>query len=253
MTCSASKPVETWLPPPEQWPDFVCGHCGGRERPLYPPSDGLCSDCRPARQKPAEPTVEERLAAAGAPRKYVAFTRASWERKYGPWEKHRLFRRLLGWPDGEAPSSWLVFLFSSGYGDRKTGLGTAVLGEALARGLPGRWISQAGWLREVKATYNGGDGEREDDVWCRAANAEVLLIDDLGGTQGLSNKPWWREKMTELLHHRESHELATIVTANLADWRHVGRIHESLVSRMDVPLKLDMRSGRDYRAEERRR
>ena len=55
-----------------------------------------------------------------------------------------------------------------------------------------------------------------------------------------------------MLHERECHQLPTIVTANLGDWREVRRIHESLVSRMDVPLKVALPSGRDYRALERK-
>jgi hypothetical protein len=85
----------------------------------------------------------------------------------------------------------LLFIFSRGYGDRKTGLGTAVLGEALARGLKGRWLSQAGWLRDIKASWNGGP-DREDEVFSRAADAEILLFDDFGGVEGghRREKPW---------------------------------------------------------------
>ena len=82
--------------------------------------------------------------------------------------------------------------------------------------------------------------EPEHVVWRRATDAEVLLLDDFGGGDGLQpwNRSWWRIQVTELLHYRECHLLPTIVTANLSDWRHVRRVHESLVLRMDVPLKI---------------
>ncbi len=247
MTSSLSKidaKIRAWLPPPEDWRPVECRRCHAAEPLPYPPSDGLCSACRDAGRQTAGPTVEERLQAAGAPRKYAAFTRASWERKYGPWEEHRLLRRLVGWPHAHHPDSWLLFIFSRGYGDRKTGLSTAVLGEALARGLRGRWLSQAGWLRDFKASWNGGP-EKEQEVFSRAADAGILLFDDFGGVEGghQREKPWWCRPVTDLLHHRECHQLPTIVTANLGGWRQVGRIHESLVSRMDVPLRIALPSN----------
>lgn len=242
---TASGPgVDRWLPPPEAWPRVVCGRCEAAMRVPFAPSDGLCAECRTVAEAPAERTVEELLAEAGAPPKYAAFTRSSWERRYGAWQGHALLSRLIGWPY-EGLAEWLLFITSRGHGDRKTGLATAVLGEALARGARGKWISQSGWLRDLKASWNGGDAAPEHVVWSGAADAELLLFDDLGGVEGLreSGKPWWRQQVTQLLHHREAHALPTIVTARLADWREVRRIHESLVPRMDVPLKIALPSG----------
>ena len=255
MTSSMSS-LDAWLPPVETWRAVSCERCGAGMRVPFPPSDGLCAECRAAELAPSVPTTEERLAAAGAPRKYASFTRASWEGRFGPWSEHPQLRHLAGWPGDGAADSWLVFVTSRGYGDRKTGLGTAVLGEALDRGLRGLWLTQSDWLRDLKASWNGGrDVPAEHVVWRRAAEADVLMFDELGGVEGLKHpeRSWWRVQVTQLLHYRDSHELPTIVTANLGDWREVRRIHESLVSRMDVALKIALPSGRDYRALRRKR
>ena len=244
----------------------------------FAPSDGLCSECRQREAAvPSVETTEDRLAGSGAPSKYASLTRAAWERKYGDWEGHPMLRRLVGWPhipsggsrggttsvpsggsrgiQASTAGSWLVLITSPGYGHRKTGLGTAVLGEALDHGLGGMWLSQVQWLRDLKASWTGRrDVDPEHVVWNRAVRAEVLMFDELGGVEALKQreKAWWRVQVTQLLHERECRQLPTIVTANLSDWREVRRIHESLVSRMDVPLKVALPSGRDYRALERK-
>ena len=128
---------------------------------------------------------------------------------------------------------------------------TAILGEALKHGLRGRWESQSDWLRDIKASWKGGhDVDPEHRVWRRSADAGVLLFDDFGGVEASqpSDRAWWRTQVTHLLHYRECRLLPTIVTANLTDWRQVRRVHESLVSRMDVPLKIALPSMEDFRA-----
>ncbi len=254
MTSSWSG-IDTWLPAPNAWHAVGCQRCGEEMRVPFAPSDGLCGRCRSRRRQGCEPLLEERLLAAGAPRKYAALTRAAWERKYGAWDGHPQYRHLVGWPQEHQADSWLLLIFSDGYGDRKTGLATAVLGEAIQHGLRGRWISQSDWLREIRSAWSGGPQvDPEPVVWRRAAGAPVLLFDDLGGVAGLqkSDKTWWRLQVTQLLHYRECRQRPTIVTANFSDWRQVGRIHQSLVSRMDVPLKILLPSERDHRAEDRK-
>lgn len=251
---SGTSTMDTWLSPPDTWPTIACRECQAGMRVPFPPTDGLCGECRARARANAcvktRPSPEGLLAAAGAPRKYANLTRATWEQRYGRWAAHPQLQSLLDWPDRHRVDSWLLLITSRHHGDRKTGLGTAVLGEALLAGLAGRWESQSGWLRDLKATWSrGNSGETEDAVWRRAADAPILLFDDLGGIEGSRRHPasWWCSQVTNLIHHRESHRLPTIITATLADWKEVRQIHESLLSRMDVSLKIALPSSRGRR------
>lgn len=246
-----SHNVDDWLPPIDAWRIFACQRCEAQMRLPFPPSDRLCGDCRADERRVPEKTLEERLIEAGAPRRFAASTRRRWQRHYGPWDDSDELSRLIGWPRRHDDSSWLVMITGRGHGQRKAELATAILGAAMTadehgRGLRGRWLSQPDWLRQIKASWNGGRGDQEEladpehIVWQRAADAEVLFFEDLGEFGGFEafNKTWWRRQVTHLLHHRERRLLPTIVTLNVDDWRQVGRIHPSLPARMDASLKI---------------
>lgn len=250
---------DDWLPAPDTWPVFTCHRCQTEMRVPFPPSDRLCGECRDVDQRVPEKTLEQRLAEADTPPRFAAWTRDHWQHRHGPWAKNAELRRLTGWPHHHDDASWAVLIAGSGHGQRKAELATAILGEAMTasaptgpptrpskRALQGQWLSQSDWLREIRASWDGRrtDPEQRTDpehvVWCRAAEAEVLLFEDLGGFGGFQqfDKTWWRLQVTELLHYRERRQLPTIVTVNTADWRAVGRIHESLPARLNVPLKI---------------
>lgn len=246
-----NEPLFSWFPSPESWGTYECTRCSKSMRQPFRPSDGLCSDCRKAEEEASAPALEERLVAAGTPQRYARFTRASWERRYGAWKNHPDLRRLVGWPTEHDDRSWLVLVTSPGHGERKTGLATAILGEAIEQGLPGRWLSQSGWLRDLKASWTQArrGGESEAEVWSRAADARVLVFDDLGGVEAAgaakAGKPWWAIQVAQLLRERESRLLPTIVTAGFGDWRRVGELHSSLVLRMDTPLRIKLPPRRE--------
>jgi len=232
---------------PAGWQVWTCS-CGAVERTPYVPPDKLCEACRAGGDEARLPEVCELLRRAGAPRRYARLTRASWKEAYGPWSEHAAMRRLVDWT-GSGPE-WLVLIYGPAYGQRKTGAATALLGEQLARGRRGVWIDQADWIRRLRAGWSLGKGvAAEEEVYRRAAHAEVLLLDDIGAVSAIRDAAYWREQCAELLRHREAEELPTIVTANLSSWTDVAKIHPSLVSRCDVRLKIKFSGERDHRRE----
>jgi hypothetical protein len=189
------------------------------------------------------------LRECGVPQRYLPFSRATWEARWGVWDTSPILKPLVGWTgQGE---EWLVLIYGSGYGQRKTGLGTALFRELVGRGVEGCWIDQSFWVRELQANFRSESFAR---IWRRPAAAGVTLIDDFGGAQGLQvQSGWWRREAVDLIRYRESHGLPTIVVANLTQWGDVGHVHQCLASRMDVPLKVRLEGSRDFRRDGLRR
>jgi len=240
---------------PASWPSFRCTGCGHTDRRPILPEDGFCRRCaaKAAEAAAMAPDLEDRLRECGVPPRYRAFSRETWEAKWGPWAATPILKPLIGWTGGEGEGEgWLVLIFGSGYGQRKTGLGTALFRELVSRGVDGCWIDQSFWVRDLQAHFRS---EGFDGVWRRPAAAGVTLIDDFGGVQGLQMQSgWWRREAVDLIRFRESNRLPTIVVANLTQWTDVGHVHQCLVSRMDVPLKIRIETGsKDFRRDELRR
>ena len=189
----------------------------------------------------------------GTPAGYSSFTRASWEKRFGSWEDHDIFRNLIGWPNDcpmrdESRHDWLILLYGK-YGRRKTGLSTAIMGEALCMGRSCRFEDMNSWLRELRAH----DFVNYESVWSRAANVDVLVFDDVGSIKGARiggrrDSDWWKEEVSELLRFRHMHVKPTIVTSN-GDIDSLGEIDRSLPSRMNVRLAWKM-GGENERQKE---
>ena len=249
----------------ESWREHRCD-CGAVEVVPIAPADGLCSACREARAAARRPGTVALLASAGAPEAYRLLTRASWEAAFGPWSESPALAKLDGWVEtvgewiaarrgGASPEplrTWAVLAFGAAYGQRKTGLLTSAFGMLLDRGAVGIWISQEDWLRRIQEGFNPRPGvAASEDVFRRAAGAEVLLVDDLGSA-GTADRPWSRSKLAELLRHREARRLPTLITANSAKWTGAGAIHQSLLSRLDGAgaLRIPFTDGADFRRED---
>jgi len=240
MSSSSSTRLDT-----SRWVVWTCS-CGTSEHVPYAPPDGLCAACRDAADGGASPAVEELLRRSGAPPRYAGLTRASWEAKYGPWSTDPVMKTVMDWTGtGE---DWLVLLYGPAYGQRKTGAATALLGEQLVRGRRGVWIDQADWVRRLRAGWSRGGGvASEEEVFRRAADAEVLLIDDIGAVSAIRDNAYYREQVAEVIRYREANEAATLATLNADRWTDIERLHPSLVSRCDVRLRIKFAGTKDHR------
>jgi len=67
-------------------------------------------------------------------------------------------------------------------------------------------------LDDLRATFSPERDITYDQSFNAVRNAPLLILDDLG-TQ--SSTPWAKEKLDQLLNHRYSQELPTIITTDI--------------------------------------
>lgn len=215
------------------------------------------------------------LLAAGVPATYAALTRQTWEREYRPWPTKLVPREpgskgtaewfmseMAQWPAGwtvdegwDDPSrhvDWAVMLHGL-YGGRKTGLSTAVAANAMARGalFPEHLVfaDMCVWIKLMKRNRFA----ESDYWWWRAADAPMLIFDDIGAVKDArlddlergAKKGWWQYQVAELVRYRYMHAFPTLFTSN-GTVEAMAAIDPSLPSRLDVRLQWEV-EGQDFR------
>ena len=248
---TASTSFGSWvvpLPPPVEWPAFVCSRCGGRDRRPFPPEDGLCGACRRAESESVERArlaevrreLGRHLRSAGVPELYAEYSRAFWERQWGAWADDPGLRQLVDWPRAKSAGDLLVVVY--GGGERATWLGTSVFGEALCQGLAGVWCEASEWLRALRSCF--GSEQRFERRWDEVAEAGVLLVHGLEDPAEVETAgPWGCAQLADLLEHRRVGRKPTIVTSRMASWKGLRRLHPKLAG-LDVNLKYQIEDGR---------
>ena len=108
------------------------------------------------------------------------------------------------------PAGWLVLVGPSGCG--KTHLSAAIAGKCIANGQGALFMVVPDLLDHLRAAYQPGSEAGYDEVFETVRNAPVLILDDLGVQ---STTPWVEEKLFQLINHRYSSQLATVITTNL--------------------------------------
>ncbi len=108
------------------------------------------------------------------------------------------------------PAGWLVLVGPSGCG--KTHLSAAIASKCIANGQGALFMVVPDLLDHLRAAYQPGSEAGYDEVFETVRNAPVLILDDLGVQ---STTPWVEEKLFQLINHRYSAQLATVITTNL--------------------------------------
>jgi DNA replication protein DnaC len=140
------------------------------------------------------------------------------------------------------PHGWL--LLHGTYGCGKTHLAAAIANARVSRGDPAIFMVVPDLLDHLRATYNPSSETRYDDLSEQLRNTPLLILDDLG-TQ--STTPWAQEKLFQLLNHRYTSHLPTVITTNQRiddlDPRLRSRLYDfELVSNVPI-LAPDFRTG----------
>lgn len=107
-------------------------------------------------------------------------------------------------------NGWLLLM--GGYGTGKTHLAAAVANEVVKIGVETLFLTVPDlldWLRSSYASSETNYESRFDEI----RNIRFLVLDDLG-TQNTT--PWAREKLFQILNHRYTHHLPTVLTTNLS-------------------------------------
>ncbi len=117
---------------------------------------------------------------------------------------------------------WMLFL--GPYGSGKTHLAAAIANFAVGAGVPTLFLTVPDlldWLRFSFASSDYGLEERLDEI----RSIRLLVLDDLG-TQNTT--PWAAEKLYQIVNHRYTHRLPTVLTSNLTLNEIDGRISSRL-------------------------
>lgn len=107
------------------------------------------------------------------------------------------------------PQGWLVLTGS--YGSGKTHLAAAIANYRVDRGLPTLFVVVPDLLDTLRATFAPDSASDYDDTLEQVRNIELLVLDDLG-TQHTT--PWAAEKLYQILNHRYTAKLPTVITTN---------------------------------------
>lgn len=122
----------------------------------------------------------------------------------------------------EQPEGWL--LLEGGYGCGKTHLAASIGNVRIGHGDEVLFVTSPDLLDHLRGSY--GDAEQNyDDTFERLKGVKLLILDDLGVE---NPSPWAKEKLFQLLNHRYTQRLPTVITTNAE----IERLDPRLKSRM---------------------
>src|ERR1700730_11498964 len=133
----------------------------------------------------------------------------------------------------EEPPTWLLLTGPPGCG--KTHLAAAIANRQIELGTEVFFSVVPDLLDHLRATFGPGSDVSYDDLFETVKSTPLLILDDLG-TQ--SSTQWAQEKLFQILNHRYTTNLPTVITTNepLAklDERLRARLEDRRVWRVDV-------------------
>lgn len=218
---------------PEEETD--CPICGGagflrRKRELDDPLFGRVETCE-CRLQEAEDTRHSRLERLS---NLGTLTRFTFE-TLKPEGRDASFRRNLEIARQYAisPAGWLAIVGPSGAG--KTHLAAAIANERISQGQPVLFMVAADMLDRLRSSYEPEDaGELDFDLmFDQVRNAPLLILDDI---DGVSQTPWAKEKLNQVVNHRYNLLLPTVFTStsatNTLDERLATRLADEALTRV---------------------
>jgi DNA replication protein DnaC len=136
-------------------------------------------------------------------------------------------------------NGWLLLM--GGYGTGKTHLAAAIAHEVVSLGIETLFLTVPDlldWLRNSYGSNETSYESRFDEI----RNIRFLVLDDLG-TQNAT--PWAREKLFQIMNHRYTQRLPTLITTNLP----LSQIDDRISSRLQdkqlvIAIQID---APDYR------
>jgi len=109
------------------------------------------------------------------------------------------------------PSGWLALAGPSGSG--KTHLAAAIANYCIANNHPAFYITTPDLLDHLRSSFNPNSDMPYDEFFDQVRNTRLLVLDDVGAQSGT---PWGREKLEQLLNHRFSNRLPTVIVTTVA-------------------------------------
>ena len=224
-------------------PEPLACECGAALPPLWEPEWAYwsrpyeCAPCRETRlQERREAETADALAAAGIPARWRALTLALTlrlgDQGREPWEAFRArleaqpaptlgitpwnataARTCLTWrPDRPGPHTDGVILLAGPVGGGKSALALAAVGDAIRRDPTlGALFMPEPTLVEIMRLE--ASGARRRGILDRVASVQVLVLDELGSTERVSD--WHRDAIEYVIGARYNAALPTLITTNL--------------------------------------
>ncbi len=106
------------------------------------------------------------------------------------------------------PKGWLALAGLSGCG--KTHLAAAIANHCIENDFPVFYITTPDLLDHLRSTFSPNSEIPYDEFFEQVRNTPLLILDDLGAQ---SSTPWAKEKLDQLLNHRFSNELPTVIVS----------------------------------------
>jgi len=201
-----------------------CPECGGSAVRLLP--DGTCQLCKGTGWLTAErrgftgsqlcecqlPKFrKENLGAANIPPLYERASFDSFKTKESP-SLSKVYLTVKGYADNYLQLPDRRGLMLTGQcGTGKTHLAVSALKRMIEMGASGMFVDYHELLDDIMQSFKSDSGESDQDIYSRAKNAEVLVLDDLGSNRSTE---WIVDAVTSLLTYRCNHRLITIATTN---------------------------------------
>ncbi len=120
------------------------------------------------------------------------------------------YARNTAYQFAQDSTGWL--LLEGTYGCGKTHLAAAVGNTRLEQGDMVLFITVPDLLDHLRSTYGPTSEVGYDQMFDRIREAQVLILDDLGAE---NPSDWAQEKLFQLLNHRYSKRLTTVITTNV--------------------------------------
>lgn len=136
-------------------------------------------------------------------------------------------------------NGWLLLM--GGYGTGKTHLAAAIANEVVSLGVETLFLTVPDLLDWLRTSY-GSEETNYESRFDEIRNICFLVLDDLG-TQNTT--PWAQEKLFQIINHRYTQRLPTLITTNLP----LSQIDERISSRLQdrqlvIAIQID---APDYR------
>ncbi len=136
-------------------------------------------------------------------------------------------------------------------GNGKTYASACIANSLLQKGIPVICVGINALLDRIKETYNKWGTEGEQTILRSLANAELLILDDLGTEQ---DTPWSRTQIYNIIDSRYRNELPTIITINLSlndiEKRYGKRTYDRILE-MCTPVENTWKSIRQEKGKEK--
>ena len=232
--------------------DDTCPICGGlgyvrRDLPIDDPNFGLLEVCECKKEEVQRSSLQRLYHLSNLDAfKHMTFESFNVSGRGSDKDKNNTLDIAFNTSKNYAHhlNGWLLLMGS--YGTGKTHLAAAIANEVVSLGVETLFLTVPDLLDWLRYSYGSSETtyeERFEEI----RNIRFLVLDDLG-TQNTT--PWAREKLFQIINHRYTNKLPTVLTTNLT----LSQIDERISSRLQdrelvITIQIDAPDFRNPLAE----